>query len=71
MPIRKNRKWIPCSSQVPNEGVIVDTRLSHPDGWYDDRPMFYLHGEWYRERGATPVTSPTFWKYKREKSENT
>lgn len=68
MPTRKNRKWIPCCSQLPVDGIVVDTRLMLDDGWYEDRQLICLDGQWYTSKGIGPVKAPTKWKYKREPS---
>lgn len=68
MPTRKNRKWIPCCSQLPDDGVVVDTRLMFEDGWHEDRQLMCMNHKWFTPSGNGPVKEPTKWKYKREPS---
>lgn len=59
----KREEWVRCSSQLPPENVVVDTKIDDADGLRHHQPMVYRNRLWwFPDLGMYVYYTPTHWR---------
>ena len=61
--VEAGREWIPTTERLPDEDVIVETRISDADGERNVTRLRRRGNLWYQADGSTYVYyAPTHWR---------